>query len=199
MSLRCFCAFFSFVQGSLDISLLARWLLLLYSLPSGVLFSHIVGRGNSHQPASFSAQKKMTTSALQTRGIKSSLHHVSGTLTRPIQSKEFRVHVVFNGFPTSPPTGASWLFSTWKLEMPISSISRFGLFWTRVDLWGISKLCVGDMSVVSVGIDSGIQERKNLLLQTRTLPPLRPVEVALVWAYVCDCSIYVPQFCFTIL
>ena len=32
--------------------------------------------------------------------ITSSLHHLSSTLTRPIQFKEFRVHVVFNGFPT---------------------------------------------------------------------------------------------------
>ena len=63
---------------------------------------------------------------------------------------------MFNGFPTSPPTGASWSSSTWKLEMPISSISQFGLFRTRVDLRGLSKLCVGDMSVASVGIDGGM-------------------------------------------
>ena len=66
---------------------------------------------------------------------------------------------MFSGFPTSPPTGASWLSSTWKLEMPISSINLFGLFWTRVDLRGPSKLCVGNMSVVRVGIDGWIRQR----------------------------------------
>ena len=75
---------------------------------------------------------------------------------------------MFSGFPTSPPTGASWLSSTWKLEMPISSINLFGLFWTRVDLRDPSKLCVGNMSVVRVGIDGWIRQRKNLLLRTRT-------------------------------
>ena len=90
--------------------------------------------------------------------------------TRAIQFKEFRVHVMFSGFPTSPPTGASWSSSTWKLEMLISSISLFGLFRTRVDLRGPSKLCVGNMSVVRVGIDGGMRQCKNLLLRTRTLP-----------------------------
>ena len=96
------------------------------------------------------------------------LHHLSSTLTRPIQFKKFRVHVVFSGFPASPPTGASWSSSTWKLEMPISLINLFGLFRTRVDLRGPSKLCMGNMSVVRVGIDGGMRQHKNLLLQTRT-------------------------------
>ena len=34
----------------------------------------------------------MDAEVLQTRGITSSLHHLSSTLTRPIQFKEFRVH-----------------------------------------------------------------------------------------------------------
>ena len=42
----------------------------------------------------------MDAGVLQTHGITSSLHHLSSTLTRLIQFKEFRVHVVFNGFPT---------------------------------------------------------------------------------------------------
>ena len=43
----------------------------------------------------------MDAGVLQTRGITSSLHHLSSTQTRAIQFKEFRVHVMFNGFPTT--------------------------------------------------------------------------------------------------
>ena len=41
-----------------------------------------------------------------------------------------------------------------------------GLFRTRVDLRGLSKLDVGDMLVVSVGIDGRLQQCKNLLCPT---------------------------------
>ena len=98
----------------------------------------------------------MDAGVLQTCSITSSLHHLSSTLTRPIQFKEFRVHVAFNGFPTFSPTGASWSSSTWKLEMAISLINLFGLFRTRVDLRGPSRLCMSNMSVVRVGIDDGM-------------------------------------------
>ena len=58
---------------------------------------------------------------------------------------------------------------------------------------------MGDMSVVTVGIDGGMQQHKNLLLRTRTLPLLCPDKVALVWVDVCDCSVDDPLFCFMVL
>ena len=40
--------------------------------------------------------------------------------------------------------------------MAISLINLFGLFRTRVDLRGPSRLCMSNMSVVRVGIDGGM-------------------------------------------
>lgn len=73
-------------------------------------------------------------------------------------------------FPTSPPIGASWSSSTWKLKVSISSINRLGLIRVRVDLRGLCRLGEGDNCMVGVGIDGGTRRRKNFLLHTRTLP-----------------------------
>ena len=77
---------------------------------------------------------------------------------------------VVHGFPTSPPTGASWSFSTWKVEMPISSINLFGLFRGRFDLRGTAGLGGGDTLMIGVGIDVAMRRRRNLRLRTRILP-----------------------------
>ena len=62
--------------------------------------------------------------------------------------------IMFNVFPTSPPPGgASWSFLTWKLEIPISSINRFGLCRIRIDRRVCSGLGVGDVSILVVGGD----------------------------------------------
>ena len=54
--------------------------------------------------------------------------------------------------------------------MPISSISRLGLFQIRVDLQGPSGLGVVEVLTVCVGSDGGMRRRKNFLLRTGTLP-----------------------------
>ena len=53
--------------------------------------------------------------------------------------------------------------------MPISSISRLGLFRTRVDLRGPSGLGAIEVLTVCGGSDGGMRRRKNFLLRTSTL------------------------------